>query len=316
MVELTSCTYEEFPKYKQAITGMKTVEANLNKYNVQVKEDVVYHRRNGIDLNLRILVPNCVKDHVHFGEHMNQKNYPTIVYVPGSAWHKQQTSHSVPTLYKFAEEGYVIVIVEYCSTDNEGYFPTQIYDLKHALNYIQKHANEYYIDVNHLILFGDSSGAHTVLGAGITQNTELVENEEQKEMDYKIQGIIDFYGPTDILEMGNYPSQVNHSDENSPEGWLIGKKDVVKHPQLAEPTVIKHYISEEKQIPPILMVHGNKDRLVPFQQSVDFYTVLKEKGKKVEFYCLDGADHGGSCFWDDNVRAILLTFIEKCKGEN
>lgn len=44
------------------------------------------------------------------------------------------------------------------------------------------------------------------------------------------------------------------------------------------------------------MIHGNKDRLVPFGQSVLLYNTLKENNKDVTFYCVENADHGGAAF--------------------
>jgi len=67
----------------------------------------------------------------------------------------------------------------------------------------------------------------------------------------------------------------------------------------------------EKINVPMLILHGNKDRLVPFGQSVMLFEALKKMGKDAEFYQLKGADHGGYPFWTDNVLNIVEGFIRR-----
>ena len=72
-----------------------------------------------------------------------------------------------------------------------------------------------------------------------------------------------------------------------------------------------NYISMKKEISPILIIHGSKDRLVPFGQSVMLYQALLQNQKEVKCYQLKGADHGGSAFWTDDVLDIVDDFIQK-----
>lgn len=59
------------------------------------------------------------------------------------------------------------------------------------------------------------------------------------------------------------------------------------------------------------MIHGNKDRLVPFGQSVLLYNTLKENNKDVTFYCVENADHGGAAFWNNQVLEITYQFLKE-----
>jgi dipeptidyl aminopeptidase/acylaminoacyl peptidase len=70
-----------------------------------------------------------------------------------------------------------------------------------------------------------------------------------------------------------------------------------------------NYLSEDREIPPMLIFHGNKDRLVPFGQSVMLFEALKEANKTAEFYQISAADHGGYPFWAENVLNIVEKFI-------
>jgi dipeptidyl aminopeptidase/acylaminoacyl peptidase len=58
-------------------------------------------------------------------------------------------------------------------------------------------------------------------------------------------------------------------------------------------------------------VNENKDRLVPFHQSILLYEALKSHDKDCAFYQLKGADHDGTEFWTDSVLDIVEGFLKK-----
>ena len=61
----------------------------------------------------------------------------------------------------------------------------------------------------------------------------------------------------------------------------------------------------------ILMFHGTKDRTINPKVSVVVYEALKKYNKDVKLYLLEGADHGGSEFFSDNVLDIIEEFLQK-----
>ena len=73
-------------------------------------------------------------------------------------------------------------------------------------------------------------------------------------------------------------------------------------------------IDEDTDLPPVLMFHGNKDRIINPRVSVEVYNRLKQCGKDVKLYLLEGADHGGSEFWTEEIQEIIIKFMEEKKG--
>jgi hypothetical protein len=45
----------------------------------------------------------------------------------------------------------------------------------------------------------------------------------------------------------------------SPEGMLIGKKNVYEYPELSNAVTCMNYVNKETEIPPVLMMHGLAD---------------------------------------------------------
>jgi len=144
---------------------------------------------------------------------------------------------------------------------------------------------------------------------GVTLNDPQLSDESPTDEPIQVKAVVDFYGPIDISKMNLEPSTQDHRDPKSPEGMLIGGVDVLNNPDKVKPTVAINYLDKTKEIPPFLIIHGNKDRLVPFGQSVLFYEALKQNDKSVVMYKLDGADHGGSAFWTDDVPKIVDDFL-------
>ncbi|WP_156404231.1 alpha/beta hydrolase [Lactobacillus selangorensis] len=237
--------------------------------------------------------------------------FPLLLFVQGSAWRKQNMAGHLVQLLPFCKRGYVVAMVEYRSSKIAG-FPAQIEDTKKALHFMVGHQKEFHIDPERIFLWGDSSGANTALSTGLTLHNNLLEDDQAAVFsDIQVRGIIDFYGPINLLTMNDQPSIQDHMGSDSPEGAFIGHKRVDQHPELAQKTSPLHFIRKDANIPPIFIIHGDHDRIVPFEQSVELYRKLKAEDKQVVFYQLKGADHGDEAFYKDNVYDLVEKFIHQ-----
>lgn len=302
MIAPQACTYEEFPECHASAEGMKVIPTNRDDIFLEYRENITYITRNGLDLHLQMVLPT-------YGDERSSV-FPCIVYVQGSAWMKQNTYFNLPQLAKFAARGYVTAIVEY-RPSQVAPFPAQLQDTKTAVRYLRKNASKYNIDPENIFVWGDSSGGHTALLTGITQNMKELDTEEYSEESADVNAVVDYYGPTDITQMNEVPSTMDHTVPESPEGLLIGGLNVIENREKSQSTNPINYLSKEKEIPPILIMHGNKDRLVPFEQSILMYEALKGCGKECDFYQLKGADHGGPQFWTDYILDIVEEFLKE-----
>ncbi len=236
--------------------------------------------------------------------------FPLVVYVQGSAGFKQDIGYEIPQLSRFARKGYVVAVVEY-RPSTVAPFPAQVKDAKTAIRFLVRNAPTYSIDPEKIVLWGDSSGGHTAVMTGVTLNDPDLSDEAPTDEPIRLRAVADFYGPIDVSKMNLEPSAQDHRDAKSPEGILIGGLNVLENPDKVKPTVPIAYLDKGREIPPFLIVHGNKDRLVPFGQSVLLYEALKQNDKSVVMYKLDGADHGGSPFWTEDVLKIVDDFFRE-----
>lgn len=296
----------DFPKSEEIPEGcivLKNVRDTWG-YKVDLKTHVVYAERDGFKLELQILSPKAGDP-----SSTEKHRWPCIVYIQGSAFHEQWIWNHLDRHIRLAQKGYVIAVVQYRPSETAP-FPAQMQDAKTAIRFMRKHAEEYDIDPERIAAAGDSSGGHTALMAGFTGDDEP-DTDLYGEYSAKVKCIVDLYGPTVFSLMNYWESSQNHYLPDSPEGFEIGHKNVLEHPELANATIPMNYLSREKDTPPLLVIHGGRDALVAFNQSCQLYRTMQDMGKDVTFYKIEDAGHGILGFDNDLVLDIIAGFLEK-----
>lgn len=95
-------------------------------------------------------------------EMRDNEKYPLILFIPGSAWHKQEMYNDIPQYALLARRGFVVAAMEYRESDI-AVFPAQIEDVYNALNFIPGIADNFHIDISKIFLMGNSSGGHIAM---------------------------------------------------------------------------------------------------------------------------------------------------------
>ncbi len=305
----------DFPACGLTAPGMRTLTAvDRPRYGV-VHLDVPYAVKDGVTRHLQILMPPRARS----WPDTDTDTYPTVLYVQGSAFLEQDLGLEMGNLVGFAARGYVVAIVQYRGSEIAP-FPAQAKDVKTAVRWLREHAGDYHVDTERMAMWGDSSGGHTTLMTYATgtagADDDPAFSDEPVDQELGLKAFVDYYGPTHIGRMNEYASIQDHLAADSPEGRLIGGVRVDEHPRRVAPTVIWDHVppAGERALPPLLVVHGDRDRLVSFSQSVWLVEDLTAKGQDVTFYRLAGADHGGAPFWQPEVLDIVDAFLRQHLG--
>ena len=298
MIQPIQIPRDEFPKSPSKAEGMITLNIKCDNDELTGIRDIEYIDRDEIKLTIQLILPT-----------KREKKIPLICYITGSAFHWQDIPSALPRLTYLANRGIGIASIQYRASDVAP-FPAQVLDIKAGIRFLKEHADEYSFDREQFFTMGESSGGNVSLMSGLTTGIELFEEDIYRSYSSEVKGVIDFYGPTDITRMNDELSTQNHMEPDSPEGYLIGRKNVAENPRLAEPTIVMNYVTMGREIPPVLICHGTNDELVPFGQSCMLYEKLKECGKKAVFYAIEGAHHGGSEFWSNRMLDIIEKFVK------
>lgn len=277
-----------------------TVLAQRRKRDTSLKipEDVTVHRdiayvTNGHERQkLDLYVP------ADTGE-----NLPLIIWVHGGAWRGGNKTHYTPMAYLSA--GYAGASINY-RLSRHAIFPAQIEDVKAAVRWLRANAKTYRLDPNRFAAWGSSAGGHLVAMLGTTGDVAEFEMGENLEVSSKVQAVVDYFGPTDFLQMDTHrlPDGLVHDAPDSPESKLVGGPIQEHKDRVAKANPIT-YVS--KANPPFLIIHGDRDKLVPYHQSVLLKDALEKAGVPVTFYKVEGGGHGW--FRDPKVPELTKAFL-------
>lgn len=261
-------------------------------YSCTYRPDVVYAKYGDIELKLQIIMPT-----------QSGHRFPLIVFVQGSAWRKQDLYCAIPNLAHIAAKGYVIASVEIRDTDIAP-FPAALEDVKCAIRFMRKNADEYGVQTDSVAVWGDSSGGHLSLMTGLTMGE--YNNGLYADQSDEVCAVIDYYGVTDLLTLGKHNDILDHDAADAPESLLIGGKvkENIESAKKASPI----YQDLDKALPPFLIIHGDSDNIVHVSQSTDMYKALREHGQRAFFYKVVGADHGIGV-WNPQVLSITEQFL-------
>jgi acetyl esterase/lipase len=282
--------------------------------NIEYHFDVVYDERDGRKLTLQLLLPAYRDVPGRPSLALGPEKTPLIIYIQGSAWLEQLVLLNLPRCIKLCQRGFAVAVVQYRPSTLRP-FPAQIEDAKTAVRFMRKHAEEYNIDADNIAIWGDSSGGHTAVMAGITGDGQF-DNRQYGEYSASVRCIVDWFGPTDIAVMGCYPSATEHVAPDSPEGLLIGGLDVLENTELAHKTRPMDYLSPSRDVPPMLIMHGDVDDVVNFNQSCFLYEKLREHGRDVTLYKVGGAGHGTGGFNSIEAIDMVCDFVRKHLGRS
>lgn len=208
------------------------------------------------------------------------KPCPVIIHIHGGGWnHGTKESQSGFSVYFKA--GFAVVNVEYRLVQVAP-APAAIEDIRAAMNYVKINAKLLNINPEQIVMEGGSAGAHLALMGGLLENNSIFDSNCKTKTDMKVAAIISNFAPSDLEILLNKSTL-----SNSLTKWLGAKA--------SDPTFVAsvspiNYIT--KSSPPVLIVHGDSDPLVPYSQSIKLQKKLAGAGVYNEFITVEGGGHG------------------------
>ena len=267
---------------------------------VDLKPNIVFATPGGEELALQLLKPMWQSD--------GGKGFPLVVFIQGSAWTKPNQFWEIPQLSRLALRGYVIASVTHrsCFTAPA---PAFLQDVKTAIRFLRKNAAEYDIDPERVCAFGTSSGGNTALLLGMTGDDAAFETDDYAGFPSSVKAVVDCFGPTDLIKMIDDQYAAQPKNEENLLWALAGRNEETYRDTLAQISPIA-YVAPGKKLPPFLILHGDADDVVLFEDSEAFYDKLIQHGYQADLVRVAGAPHEGN-FWSEELLEIIFGFIQK-----
>ncbi|MEW4566375.1 alpha/beta hydrolase [Tautonia sp. JC769] len=262
-------------------------------------EDVIYGRKDGTALTMDVFRPG------------GEPNGAGIILVVSGGFFSSHEAINPAFVTPFVDRGYAVFAVVHGSQPRYT-VPEIITDMNRAVRFIRHHADDYGIDPDRLGVTGASAGGHLSLMLG-TAGDEGDPNarDEVDRASSRVQAVACFFPPTDFLNFGAAGEEKLHAGdharpfrpafdyfERDEESNLL--EPITDEGRLREITAeispITH-VSEDD--PPTLLVHGDRDALVPLQQSQVMLEALEEAGVEAKLVVKPDAGHGWPTIAED-----------------
>jgi acetyl esterase/lipase len=229
--------------------------------------------------------------------HPDKSNGYGVIFISGSGWHaplaygapplkQQQVAQWGPALLR---SGYTVFAINHRATPRFQY-PAPVEDVQRAVRFVRHYAKRFGIDPGKLGGVGGSSGGHLIglvamlAAPGIAADADPVNREPAT-----LQCVVLRAAPTDLKKMVG-ASGIGTAAVVSFVGRLpTPNRDDQEVYAAASP--ISH-VSDSS--PPVLLLHGDMDDTVPFQQSVDMEAALRRAGATVKLVRVTGGGHGAT----------------------
>jgi acetyl esterase/lipase len=223
---------------------------------------------------------------------------PVIVHVHGGGWRRGSRRHPLPVLGPgfyddLAGQGFAVAAIDY-RLSGEARFPAPLEDVRTAIGWVGDHAASYGLDAGRVFGWGDSAGGHLALLAALTGA--------------KVHGVVAWFPVTDLAGLTADVAAAGGTPDPGPgsrEALLLGAP-ARSIPDLArEASPVTH---ASAAAPPILLIHGAADDMVPPAQSIRLAEALRAAGAEVELELVPGATH----FWNgaSDVPDIVRHSVE------
>lgn len=223
---------------------------------------------------------------------------PTVVYFHGGFWAAGAKEGSLMSLIPWMEMGWNVVNVEY-RLARVAPAPAAVEDGLCALRFLAAQAKTYNIDVNRLVVTGESAGGHlTLTSAMIPESSGLARQCAGATPVPRVAAAINWYGITDVGDVIDGPNAANLAVT-----WLGSLPDRMEIAKRVSP--LTHV---RAGLPPILSIHGDKDQLVPYQHAVKLHDALTKAGVANQLLTIPEGRHGN--FTPEERMKIFATIRE------
>jgi acetyl esterase/lipase len=216
-----------------------------------------------------------------------------VVAIHGGGWRGGSRRGYGPVAARLSQHGYVVFAVDYLlSGPGSPSWPGNFEDVREAVRWVRRHSSDYGVDPNRIAAMGASAGGHLAALLGTYPDGPVAIDDlpgpvaalAASEVSARVQAVIDFYGPTDLPRLLN-----STAISRGPVSLLLGGRHdrVAGRYDAASP--IRHVSRDD---PPMLMIHGRNDLLVPLEQSEILAAALRDVGVRHRFLVIDDARHG------------------------
>jgi acetyl esterase/lipase len=238
--------------------------------------------------------------------------FPLIVWIHGGAYRSgSKTGIWYKPILNQTGRGYAVASIDY-RLSGVAKFPALVQDAKAAVRWLRANAAKYNLKADRIVAAGESAGGYQAAMLGTSGGVAELEGAGGNATESsRVQGVIDFFGPTNFLAMDDGASSCKtplvHRSPDSPESQLLGCSPIDCPDKVKASNPIT-YVSAAA--PPFLILHGTADCQVPHTQSQHLYDALRAAGVKADLHLLPDVGHGDQRFMTPETERRVNEFVD------
>lgn len=279
--------------------------------NYEVTPNITYALANNYECRMDLWVPTD-----------SEKPVPTLMYIHGGGWVSGKREQYALMFLPFIEMGFAVANVQYRMA-HVSPAPGAVQDCRAALRWVIYNADRYGFDTERLVLFGHSAGAHLALMTGMLESSAgldwilpggsdtereeamfrfYADRAEGKE-EMEVAAIIGWAGITDVNDLLSGPNRKGYA-----QVWMGTVPYTEELARMVSPLT---YV--RPGLPPILLIHGDADPIVPYSQAVRLNEALDEAGVRNGLITIPG---GGHVRFQRSEMSKIYALIRQLLGNN
>jgi acetyl esterase/lipase len=253
----------------------------------QISADVVYGHKDGMALTFDVIKPA-------------QPNGAAVIYIPTGGWYSPyfDPKIAVGAGQPLLEKGFALFVLRHGGAPKYT-VPETVADVQRGVRFIKLHAADFGVDANRLGVYGASAGGHLTLMLATTgDDGKPDEKDDVLKGSSRVACVVAIFPPTDL------------------RGWTTDPpEEIKKHAGLKPPLTFNADLEDDvspllhvsEKTPPVLLIHGDKDTLVPISHSQNILPVLEKAKVESKLLTIDGAGHG---FNPDQQKVVNDAMVE------
>lgn len=259
--------------------------------NYEFIRDKIYGRKAGMALTLDVIKP------------ARGANGIGLINIVSNGWVSEyfdldkamvDSQRSPGRLTMLINKGYTIFVVRHGSSP---YFeiPDAVADMRRAVRYIRHNAEEFGVDPEKLGVYGGSAGGHLALMLGTASDAGNPDAADPVEREpSRVAAVVAYYPPVDLR-------------------GIVGPNE--SFPALdfdpAKAETISPILFVTSDDAPTLLIHGDRDDLVPIGNSERILAAFQGVNVPVDFITIEGAGHGFRGEHGQRAAAALTAWFDK-----
>lgn len=216
---------------------------------------------DGRELALHCFLPKAFEE---------EAPHPVFLFFHGGVWDRGSVVQFAPHALYYVERGAVAALVEYRNhADHPWSLPSEAQaDARAAIRYVRQHAGEFRADPSRLVAVGAGSGAN-LAGAALLEARPGRDEASGDPVDSR-------------PDAGILLSAIYDVEKGGPGYERCGSAAEARRVSLSRRI--------DSGAPPMLLVHGNADRLVPIEDAAEFAAKMRRKRNRCRLVEFEGRD--------------------------